>query len=185
MTVAPAHVGECKRGRTAMNDALMSEEYEEGEETSGTSGSLTLDGEAWKNRGDTIYNSLLDINGVTDLFSQESTDQYNNMKQEAYTEQNELTEYLFSEQINTENVAGNVGDMIFSEEIRLSRNRDYSRNEEDYSICFVMAEIIFVLIFLYLLMKINAGRRKRREERAVEINVESGRAARYGSAGIR
>ncbi len=50
-----------------MDDTLMSEEYEEGEGDSGTSGILTLDGEAWKNRENTTYNSLLDINGVTDL----------------------------------------------------------------------------------------------------------------------
>ncbi len=70
----------------------------------------------------------------------------------------------------------NEADRIFSEEIRLSRSRDYSRNEEDYSICFVMAEIIFVLLFLYLLIRINAGRRKRREAHAAEINMESRRA---------
>ncbi len=158
-----------------MDDTLMSEEYEEGEGDSGTSGILTLDGEAWKNRENTTYNSLLDINGVTDLFSQESTDQYNDRKQESCAEQRELTEYLFSEQTETENIEENEADMIFSEEIRLSRNRDYSRSEEDYSICFVMAEIIFVLLFLYILIKINAGRRKRREAHAAEINMESRR----------
>ncbi len=156
-----------------MDDALTSEEYEEGEGDAGTSGILTLDGEAWKNRDNTTYNSLLDINGVTDLFSQESTDQYNDRKQESYTEQQKLTEYLFSEQAEMENTEENEADMIFSEEIRLSRSRDYSRNEEDYSICFVMAEIIFVLLFLYLLIRINAGRRKRREAHAAEINMES------------
>lgn len=159
-----------------MDDALTSEEYEEGESDAGTTGILTLDGEAWKNRENTTYNSLLDINGVTDLFSQENTDQYNDRKQESYTEQQKLTEYLFSEQAETENAEENEADMIFSEEIRLSRSRDYSRSEEDYSICFVMAEIIFVLLFLYLLIKINAGRRKRREAHAAEINMESRRA---------
>lgn len=43
-----------------MDDALTSEEYEEGEGDAGTSGILTLDGEAWKNRDNTIYNSLPD-----------------------------------------------------------------------------------------------------------------------------
>ena len=158
-----------------MDDTLMSEEYEEEEGDAGISGILTLDGEAWKNRENTTYNSLLDINGVTDLFSRESTDRYNDRKQESYTEQQELTEYLFSERAETENMEENEADMIFSEEIRLSRSRDYSRSEEDYSICFVMAEIIFVLLFLYLLIKINAGRRKRREAHAAEINMESRR----------
>ena len=160
-----------------MDETLTPEEYEEGEEDSETSGSLTLDGEAWKNRGDTTYNSLLDINGVTDLFSGESTDRYNERQQEAYTEQQELTEYLFTGQTKPESAEENETDMIFSEEIRLSRSGDYSRSEEDYSVCFVMAEIIFVLIFLYILIKINAGRRKRREAHAVEINMESERTA--------
>ena len=159
-----------------MDDALTSEEYQEGEGDAGTTGILTLDGEAWNNRDNTTYNSLLDINGVTELFSQESTDQYNDRKQESYTEQQELTEYLFSEQVEMENTEDNEADIIFSEEIRLSRSRDYSRSEEDYSICFVMAEIIFVLLFLYLLIKINAGRKKRREAHAAEINMESRRA---------
>ncbi|MDE6742355.1 MAG: hypothetical protein K2J95_00570 [Lachnospiraceae bacterium] len=87
-----------------MDDTLMSEEYEEGEGDSGTSGVLTLDGEAWKNRDNTTYNSPLDINGVTDLFSQENTDHYNDRKQESYTEQQELAEYLFSERAETENM---------------------------------------------------------------------------------
>lgn len=51
-----------------MDDVLTSEEYEEGEGDSGTSGILTLDWVTWKNRDNTRYNSLLDINGVTDLF---------------------------------------------------------------------------------------------------------------------
>lgn len=156
-----------------MDDTLTTEEYEEGEEISETSGSLTLNGEAWKNRDDITYNSLLDINGVTDLFSEESTNLYYDMKLESDAERMELTEYLFTEQMKTENAEEDTADMIFSEEIRLSRNRDYSRNEDDYSICFVMGEIIFVLIFLYILMKINAGRRKRREAHAVEINMEN------------
>lgn len=156
-----------------MEEVLTSEEYEEGEGDPETSGSLTLDGEAWRNRGDTTYNSLLDINGVTDLFSRESTDRYNERQQEAYTEQQDLAEYLFAGQTKPESAEGNEADMIFSEEIRLSRSGDYSRSEEDYSICFVMAEIIFVLLFLYLLMKINAGRKKRREAYAAEINMES------------
>ena len=156
-----------------MDDTLTSEEYVEGEETSETSGSLTLNGEAWKNRDDITYNSLLDINGVTDLFSEESTNLYNDMKLESDAERQELTEYLFTEQMETENAEEDMADMIFSEEIRLSRSRDYSRSEDDYSICFVMGEIIFVLIFLYILIKINAGRRKRREAHAVEINMEN------------
>ncbi len=37
------------RGRSVMDDELTTEEHEEGEETSGKSGTLTLDGEGWEN----------------------------------------------------------------------------------------------------------------------------------------
>lgn len=160
-----------------MDDALTPEEYAEGEETAETSGVLVLDGESWRNRGDRTYHSLLDINGVTDLFSEESTGRYNEKQQESDMEQQELKEYLFSLQTMPDSVEESEADMIFSEEIRLSRNRDYSRSEEDYSICFVMAEIIFVLVFLYILIRINAGRRKRREAHAAEINMEDRRTS--------
>lgn len=136
-------------------------------------GNMILNGEAWKNRNQKTYTSLLDRYEVSDLFSDESMELYREMEEEKREGQRELTEYVFSGQMQTKSEEENMIERIFSQEIRFSKLRDYNRNEEDYSICFVMAEMLFVLVFLYALMKINAGRRRRRESHAVEINLES------------
>ena len=153
-------------------DMIMGEE-QQAENISGSSGILELNGEAWKNRDITTYTSLLDMYEAADLFSDESMRLYQEQKEEKNAQQQELTEYIFSGQMQTKSEEENMVERIFSEEIQLSKVRDYSRKEEDYSICFVMAELFFVMLFLYILMKVNAGRRKRREAYAVEINVES------------
>lgn len=134
---------------------------------------MTLNGEAWKNRNNTTYTSLLDRYGVPDLFSGESMELYRKTEEEGRKEQRELTEYIFSGRMQTGSEEENMIELIFSQEIRFSKLRDYNRNEDDYSICFLMAEMLFVLVFIYVLIKINAGRRKRRESYAVEINLES------------
>lgn len=134
---------------------------------------MILNGEAWKNRNNKTYTSLLDRYEVSDLFSGESMELYREMEEEKREEQRELTEYVFSGQMQTKSEEENMIERIFSQEIRFSKLRDYNKNEDDYSICFVMAELLFVLVFIYALMKINAGRKKRRESYAVEINLES------------
>ena len=134
---------------------------------------MILNGEAWKNRNNKTYTSLLDRYEVSDLFSGESMELYREMEEEKREEQRELTEYVFSGRMQTKSEEENMIERIFSQEIRFSKLRDYNRNEDDYSICFVMGELLFVLVFIYTLMKINAGRKKRRESYAVEINMES------------
>lgn len=138
-----------------------------------TPGSLTLNGEAWKNRDNTTYTSLLDRYGVADLFSSKNMELYQEMKEEKLAGQRALTEYVFSGRMQTMSEEKDVIDLVFSREIQFSKLRDYSRNEDDYTICFVMTEILFVLVFIYILIKINANRKKRRESHAVEINLES------------
>lgn len=155
-----------------MENTTTTEEGQDIEEVSESSGSLTLNGEAWKNRNNTTYTSLLDRYGAADLFSDKSMRLYQQLEEEKHTEQQELKDYIFSGQMQTKSEEENMVERIFSEEIQLSKVRNYSRNEEDYFICFVMAEILFVLVFVYILMKINAGRKKRREAHAVEINME-------------
>lgn len=138
-------------------------------------GSLNLNGEAWKNRNNTTYTSILDRYDVADLFSGENTELYQKMEEEKRAEQQELTEYVFSGQMQTKGGSEDEDmiERIFSQEIQVSRQRDYSINEDDYSICFAMAEMLFVLIFIYVLMKVRAGKRKRRELNAAEINLEN------------
>lgn len=156
-----------------MGNTMTTEEDREAETVSEPSGSLTLNGEAWKNRNNTTYTSLLDRYGVADLFSSESMELYQKIEEEKRAEQQELAEYVFSGQMQTKSEEENMIERIFSQEIQFSKLRDYSRSEDDYSICFVMAEMLFVLVFIYILIKINVSRKKRRESYAVEINLES------------
>lgn len=155
-----------------MENTTTTEEDRNVEAVSESSGNLNLNGEAWKNRNNTTYTSLLDRYEAADLFSKKSMRLYQQLEEEKHTEQQELTEYIFSGQMQTKSEEENMVERIFAEEIQLSKVKDYSRNEDDYFICFVMAEILFVLIFVYILMKINVGRRKRREAHAIEINME-------------
>lgn len=155
-----------------MENTTTTEEDQNVEAVSESSGNLNLNGEAWKNRNNTTYTSLLDRYEAADLFSKKSMRLYQQLEEEKHTEQQELTEYIFSGQMQTKSEEENMVERIFAEEIQLSKVKDYSRNEDDYFICFVMAEILFVLIFVYILMKINAGRKKRREAHAIEINME-------------
>lgn len=136
-------------------------------------GSLNLNGEAWKNRNNKTYTSLLDRYSVEDLFSDENMELYQKMEEENHAEHQKLTEYVFSGQLQTKGEEENMIDCIFSQEIQFSKLRDYNKNEDDYSICFIMAEILFVLVFICIIMKIKASGKKRREANAVEINLEN------------
>lgn len=156
-----------------MDNTITVDEDMETEEIYESSGSLILDGESWKDRNNTTYTSLLDRYGVANLFSSESMELYQEMKEEKHARQQALTEYVFSGQMQTKGEEEDMVELVFSREIQFSKLRDYSRSEDDYTICFVMAEVLFVLIFLYILIKVNAYRKKRRESHAAEINLES------------
>ena len=156
-----------------METTTTTEESRDVESTSETSESMTLNGEAWKNRGNTTYTSLLDRYDAADLFSNRSMNLYQEQKEQKHIQQEAMTEYIFSGQMQTQSKEENMVERIFSEEIQLSRVRDYNKKEDDYSIYFILMEILFVLIFIYILMKVNAGRKKRREANAVKINMEN------------
>lgn len=131
---------------------------------------MTLNGEAWKNRGDTTYTSLLDMYGVSDLFSDKSMHLYEQSRPDSISEQKALTEYLFSGQMQDQSADNDIVEHIFSEEIQFSKVQRYSRNTNDYTASIVLAEILFVLVFLCILMKWNASRREKRKGHAAEIN---------------
>lgn len=139
-------------------------------EKSGDQGIMILNGEAWKNRGDTTYTSLLDMYGVSDLFSEESMDLYEGAKADSVSQQQELTEYLFSGRMQDKSEYNDMADQIFSQELQFSRIQRYSRDASDYTAVIVLAEMLFVLVFLCVLMRWNAGRREKRKEDAVEID---------------
>ena len=131
---------------------------------------MTLNGEAWKNRGDTTYTSLLDMYGVSDLFSDESMRLYEQAKPDSISQQKELAEYLFSGRMQGQSADNNIVEQIFSEEIQFSKVQRYSRNTNDYTVSILLAEILFVLVFLCILMKWNASRREKRKGHAAEID---------------
>lgn len=131
---------------------------------------MTLNGEAWKNRGDTTYTSLLDMYGVSDLFSDESMRLYEQSKLDNISQQKELTEYLFSGRMQDKSADNNIVEQIFSEEIQFSKVQRYNRNTNDYTVSILLAEILFVLVFLCILMKWNASRREKRKGHAAEID---------------
>lgn len=152
---------------------MTQKENEASNSESEGSGSMVLNGEAWKDRNQTTYTSLLDQYGVSDLFSYDSIRLYQKLEQEKHIRQQEVTKYVFSGRMQVKEEEDDMVERIFSEEIQLSRVRDYNKNEDDYSICFVLAEILFVLAFIYILIKINSGRRKKEETHAAEINLEN------------
>lgn len=153
-----------------METTMTSEEGTESDTES--SGALILDGEAWKNRDETTYTSLLDMYGVSDLFSSSNTELYGRQRSEDKLKYQEMTEYLFTGQIN-EKKEETIAEQIFSEEIQLSKTRDYNKKDSDYTVCFVMGEILFVLVFICIWIRIDAARKKRRKEHAAEINMEN------------
>lgn len=165
-------------------DTIIPEESKEEEAVYEPSGNLVLDGEAWKKRGNTTYTSLLDRYGAADLFSDQNMERYREMAEEERLQDSALTEYLFSGQMQTESDEADMVEKVFSEEIRLSRVKDYSRAQEDNAVYFVMGELLFVLVFLYILMKVNAARKRRRDSDAVKIDMESEGEAGYGSVGV-
>lgn len=163
--------------------AMPEENREEGtvQETTGT---LVLDGEAWKERGNKTYTSLLDRYEVADLFSEENTERCREMAEEERAKDGALTEYLFSGKMPEEDDEADLVEQVFSEKMQLSRVKDNSREQEDNTIYFAMAELLFVLLFLYILTKISAVRKKRREQYAVEADMESERETGYGPVSI-
>lgn len=138
------------------------------------SGSMTFDGEAWKNRDNVMYTSLLDMYGASDLFSSKSMEIYNKLGQEELAEQQELVNYIFSGRLNTEdNNDEELINYVFSNEIEFSKTKDYGKNENDYFICYVMSAALVVLVFVCLLINFDVRRKKRREKYAAEINMEN------------
>lgn len=167
-----------------VEDTVMPEESREEQTDHESSGNLVLDGEAWKKRGNTTYTSLLDRYGAADLFSDKNTERYREIAEEGRLKDGALTEYLFSGQMQAESEEADMVEKIFSEEIKLSRVKDYSRVQEDNAVYFVMAELLFVLVFIFILMKVNAARKKRRDSNAVKIDMASEGEAGYGPAGV-
>lgn len=154
------------------SSASSTEENTSAESVSEYSRSLNLNGEAWKNRNASTYISLLDLYGAEKLFSNTTMNAYREQKQEQIAKQERMTDYLLFEQQQDINTDEYLVEHIFSEEIQLSKIKDYNRNENNNDIYYVLIEIIFVFLFLIILIRIDLARRKRRRTNAVEINME-------------
>lgn len=147
-------------------------ENEDNEAATEESGSMTFDGEAWKDREDVTYTSLLDMYSAENLFSSENMELYKESEQAKQAESQELIDYVFSGYLNTGDNDAELIDYIFSEKIELSNVKDYSRNENDYFVCYVMAAVLVALIFVCLLINFNSRRKIRRGKYATEIDLE-------------
>lgn len=156
-----------------MENSMTAEENTEEELNQGSSGTLTLNGEAWKNRDTTTYTSLLDMYGAANLFSYDNMILYEDLTQKQSLEQQALKEYLFSGQRQDITQEEDLVEQIFSQEIQLSKVKNYSRSENDYTVCVVLAEILFVLAFICILVRLNANRKMRRERNAAKIDLET------------
>lgn len=137
---------------------------------------LRLDGESWKNKDSTTYTSILDLYGVSDLFSQEMGQRYEKMQMEEQALQEELREYVFSGALRQEKLDGELIDYIFSEPMSLSKVKEYTTEKETDALCLFLAAVLAGLLFGRMIFRYNRERKKRRENFAVEIDMEDIRA---------
>lgn len=136
---------------------------------------LKLDGESWKNKDSTTYTSILDLYGAADLFSRGTTWQYEKIQLDERELQEELREYVFSKETWQENQDGELMEYIFSEAVTLSKVRDYATEKGKDTLCMILAAVLTGLIFGMIVFRYNGERKKRRENFAVEINMENTR----------
>lgn len=137
---------------------------------------LKLDGEAWKEKDATAYTSILDLNGASDLFSQENTQIYEAKRNEEQIIQEELKEYIFTDRQQEQENEAELVDYIFTREISLSKVKDYTAdntNDGSGTIYTAAAVLLAGVLFAAALYRYNSGRKKRREKFATEINMEN------------
>lgn len=138
----------------------------------GNSG-LLLDGNSWKNKEIKTYTSILDLYGVSELFSEDSYKLYQESTEKDKELQGTLKEYIFSDVSTEESVDEELKDYIFSKEIDVARVKSYE-TEDDNNLFYIWGiGIIVVVIFIVILNKYNHNRKTRREGFATEINMES------------
>lgn len=133
-------------------------------------GGLVLDGESWKNKDTTTYTSILDLYGVADLFSAEHTRLY----EQKHMEEQELQEYIFSGTMpEKDGEEEALIEYLFSDGVALSKVKDYNTQKEDYTLCLTLAAVLACLVFGMIMVRYSGKRKKRRENFATEINMES------------
>ena len=149
----------------SVNEAGSTESYNE----------IELDGEAWKERDNTTYTSILDIYGVPELFSENSTDFYHNNKNISNKKEQELIDYVLSDDFTDEtktNKDEELVEYIFSKEVSTSKVKEYSKDKEDYASMTLMAVVFVIFAFGLFMVRFNIKRQNRREKYGIEINME-------------
>ncbi len=144
-------------------------------ESTETTGGIELDGESWKEREDTTYTSLLDLYEVSDLFSEKITNLYENKKAEEVIYEQELMDYVVSGAVGVDNQIKKEDELIeyiFSQEINLSKVKEYDKGEYGYTTLLIMAGIFVIFAFGLFMVRFNIKRQNRREKYGIEINME-------------
>lgn len=136
-------------------------------------GQLQLDAAAWKNKSTTTYTSLLDIYNASDLFTPKKTALYEQKRAREIQIQSARKDYVFLSEMEEEISEEEIINEIFSEEIQLSKIKNYETHTQNSRICAVLASIFAFLVFGICMLEYNNRRRNRREEIAAEINMEN------------
>lgn len=134
---------------------------------------LKLDGYAWKDKDSTTYTSILDLYGVSDLFSNENNTLYQDKQVEEKRLQEDLQKYVFSGLSEQEQNDDELINYIFSEEINVAKVKSYVMENKESTIYFIGVAIIVVTAFVAILNIYNRERKRRRKEFATEINLEN------------
>lgn len=133
---------------------------------------LNLKGDAWKAKDSETYASTLDMNGVSDLFSEEKTNKYEEKLLDKEKLDQQLLEYAFK-MPQTESVDEQLVDVLFGQELRITATKDY-KTDNGTGVFLVTAILILVgMIFACFMVKFNIKRKKKREKYATQINMEN------------
>lgn len=134
---------------------------------------LVFDGNSWKDKDSKTYTSILDLYGISEIFSEEKNNLYEKKKEEDRKLQGELEEYIFSDFSSEERIDDELTNYIFSEEIDTAKVKSYDTENKNNLLYIWGIGIIVAMIFIVILNKYNRNRKKRRVEFATEINMES------------
>lgn len=154
---------------------MDTEDYIIESESTESEGGIELDGESWKERDDTTYTSLLDLYGVSDLFSEEVTVSYKHIEVEKDIKEQKLMDYVVSGEVVVNNRTSKdeeLIDYIFSVEIDISKVKEYDKEEKGFGILITIVGLFVVLAFCLFMVRFNIKRQNRREKYGIEINME-------------
>lgn len=134
---------------------------------------LLLDGESWKNKENITYSSILDLYGVSDLFTEQTNRVYKDEQDKEQVIQQKLQEYVFSDWTTNEQTEVELINYIFSDDVNLSKMKSYKSENGNDRLSAISIGIVLVIVFGIIMSGYNRERKKRREKFATEINMEN------------